>query len=92
MNKAVELIKSNPKGLRYSELQRGLQSCFPDTSPNTITESSWNLDVTRSEKIYKPTRGLFKYRLTSEEETERTTEEIPPTLRIDNQGLISKVI
>ncbi|MBU4501973.1 MAG: hypothetical protein KKA79_05230 [Nanoarchaeota archaeon] len=35
----------------------------------------------RSKKIYKLTRGLFKYRLTSEEETERTNEEISPTLR-----------
>ena len=80
-NKAVELIKSSPKGLRYSELQRGLQSCFPETSPNTIAGSSWNLDVTRREKIHKPTRGLFKYRLTDEEETEEILEEMPPTLR-----------
>jgi len=80
-NKAVELIKKSPKGLRYSELQRELQNCFPNTSPNTIVGSSWNLDVTRREKIYKPTRGLFKYKLTGEEEAEEITEEIPTTLR-----------
>lgn len=83
-NKAVELIKSSPKGLRYSELQRGLQSYFKDTSPNTIAGSSWNLDLTRGEKIYKPTRGLFKYRLAGEEETEEIAEKLPPTLREEN--------
>ena len=80
-NKAVELIKSSLKGLRYSELQRELQSCFPNISANTIAGSSWNLDVTRGKKIYKPTRGLFKYRLTGGEEIEEITEEIRPTLR-----------
>ncbi|MDY6820810.1 MAG: hypothetical protein SVN78_04220 [Deferribacterota bacterium] len=80
-NKAVELIKGSVKGLRWSELQRELRSCFPDISPNTITGSTWNLDVTRPNEITKPTRGLFKYRLTSEEETEEIAEETPATLR-----------
>jgi hypothetical protein len=80
-NKAVELIKNNAKGLRYSELQRELQSCFPNTSPNTIAGSSWDLDETRHKKIYKPTRGLFRYKLGSVEESEEIVEVITPTLR-----------
>lgn len=80
-DKAVELIKNSPRGLRYSELQHKLQECFPNTSPNTIDGSSWNLHVTRHEQIYKPTRGLFKYRSTGEDETEEAEEVVPTTLR-----------
>lgn len=77
-NKAVELIKNNPKGLRHAELQRELQNCFPGIKPTTIRGYSWNLHVTKSKQIYKPTMGLFK-RLTGEEEAEEITEETPIT-------------
>jgi hypothetical protein len=59
---AVALIRANPRGMRYSDLQRELQKRFPDTSPNTIAGSTWNLDSIYGREIHKPTRGLFKYR------------------------------
>ncbi len=78
--KAVELIKGNPKGLRYTELQRELQNYFPNTPPNTIKGSIWNLDVT-SKEVYKPTRGLFKYRFANEEEIEESIEITIPRIK-----------
>jgi len=79
-NKAVELVKNNPRGLRYSELMRELHNIFTDVPPKSIPASVWNLDVTRSKEIYKPTRGLFKYRLSEEEEISQV-EKLPPMLR-----------
>ncbi len=69
-DKAVEILKSHPTGLRYADLHRALVKAFPDTPLNTIQGSSWDLHNTRSKEIYKPTRGLFKYRLSTEEEIE----------------------
>ena len=77
-NKAVELIKNTPQGVRYSELQRELHSVFPNIPLKSIPSSIWNLDVTRSKEVYKPTRGLFKYRFSDEEEI---IEKPPPTLQ-----------
>lgn len=67
-DKAVELITSNPKGLRYSDLMRELTQYFPDTSRNTIEGSSWNIHITRSTEVIKPARGLFEDRFFEEEE------------------------
>ncbi len=59
--KAIEILKDNPKGMRWNELQKQLRQGFPDMSPNTIQGSTWNLD-TISDKVYKPSRGLWMYR------------------------------
>ncbi len=67
-NKAVELLKNNPAGLRYSELARELREVFPNVPPKSFPASFWNLDITRSKYVYKPTRGLFKYRFSDEQE------------------------
>ena len=79
-NKAVELLQNNPQGLRYSELMRELAKYF-DTSLDTIANAAWNIHDTRSKKVYKPARGLFKYRFSDEEEIEIEIEKPPPMLR-----------
>lgn len=61
-NKAVELLKNHPDGYRYADLHRELVKIFPEFPINTIQGSTWNLDDIRSEEIYKPSRGLFKYK------------------------------
>jgi hypothetical protein len=66
-NKAVELLKDNPQGLRYSELMRELAKHL-DVSLDTAANAAWNIHETKSEKVYKPARGLFKYRFSDEEE------------------------
>ncbi len=57
-NTAVELIKNNPKGLRYSELMRELAKYF-DMSPDTAASAAWDIHITRSKEVYKPARGLL---------------------------------
>jgi len=80
-DKAVELIRSNPEGVRYTELQRQLQNYFPSTSLDKFANSVWNLHITRGKEIYKPTRGLFKYRFAGEEEIGEIIEKPPPTVQ-----------
>ena len=78
-DKAVELLKNNPQGLRYYGLAEELTKYFPDTPENTVYSSVWNIHVTRSKEVYKPTRGLFKYRFSEEEIVE--IEKPPSTQR-----------
>ena len=84
-NKAVELIKSYPGGLRFSELKAKLREEFPVTDGKwTIDNAMWNIDITRSKEVYKPARGLFKYRSFIEGEisdTEKPMETISRHLR-----------
>ena len=69
--KALELIKSNPNGIRYSELIRAIKQEFPEIPENTIHGNIWDLETKFPQEIYKPARGLFKhvsYRAQAEEE------------------------
>jgi len=58
---AKEIIKSNPNGIRYSELVRRTKGELPDIPINTIHGNVWNLDVEYPKEVYKPTRGLFRH-------------------------------
>ncbi len=78
-DKAVELIKNNPQGLRYSEMINELAKYFK-MNPGNIANLVWDIHKTRSREVYKPTRGLFKYRFTAEEEISKV-EKPPPTLQ-----------
>jgi len=61
ISKAIEIIKNEPNGIRYSELTRKLKEIFPNFPIETIRGSIWNLDVTKPNEICKPVRGLFQY-------------------------------
>lgn len=80
-NKAVELLKNNPEGLRYSELMRELHNMFPDVPLKSIPATLWNLNISRSKEVYKPTRGLFKYRFFGDEEISEITKKLPLALQ-----------
>lgn len=56
--KALEVLESNPGGVRYSDLFRKLAEVLPDVPPNTIHGTIWDLDK-KNEQIIKPERGLF---------------------------------
>ncbi len=77
--KAVELLRNNPQGIRYSQLVNVIHDSFPDIPINTIQGTVWNLDVTISREVYKADRGLFRH--TSFKETQIASEEqaeVPP--------------
>ena len=59
--KALDLLKENPEGLRYTELLRQIcEESNTDFNPNTIAGSIWNLDAAYPNEVYKPSRGLFR--------------------------------
>ena len=59
--KAIELLKSNPQGMRTSQLIKAIQKDLPDVHPKTINGTVWKLPGTRPEEVYKPSRGLFRH-------------------------------
>jgi len=59
--KAIEILKSNPNGVRYSDLVRKIHEEFPEIPVNTIHGIVWNLETRVPDEVYKPARGLFRH-------------------------------
>lgn len=57
---AFDLLERNSPGLRFSELQRQIQMLDPKLKPSTINTSIWNLDAVFPDRVYKPSKGLFR--------------------------------
>ena len=77
-DKAFELLKDNPDGLRYSELVKFISESDEKLYRNTITGSIWNLDSQFPEKVYKPSRGLFRLVEFKDPETDELKKEVQP--------------
>lgn len=60
-DRAVELIREHPEGLRYSELHRKLMESTPSFNAGTINSSLWNLDVLMPREVWKPSKGLYRH-------------------------------
>ena len=61
VSKAIEILKLNSNGVRYSDLVRKIQEEIPDIPVNTIHGTVWNLETRVPTEIYKPARGLFRH-------------------------------
>jgi hypothetical protein len=59
--KAIELLKTTPNGLHYSELIRKIKEALPLANENTIRGTIWDLDRKASNGVYKAGRGLFMH-------------------------------
>ncbi|MCD6098561.1 hypothetical protein J7K18_06675, partial [bacterium] len=79
--KAIEILKSNPDGVRYSVLVRKISQEFPEIPVNTIDGTVWNLETRVPKEVYKPARGLFRHITFREEEI--SEEEQKPPLEIE---------
>lgn len=60
-SKAIEILESNPNGVRFSDLVRTIKGYLPDISVNTIHGTIWNLETREPKYVYKPARGLFRH-------------------------------
>ncbi len=74
--KAIEILKSNPSGIRYSDLVRKISQEFPEIPVNTIHGTVWNLETRVPDEVYKPARGLFRHVKFKEEEISEEEREI----------------
>ena len=63
INKLIfKLLKENPKGLHWSELLKKIKENNPNFHPKTVNGCVWKLLERFPDKVYKPSRGLFRLR------------------------------
>jgi len=58
--KAIELLEKHPSGLHWNELLAKIKASNPAFHPKTVNGCIWKLMQKYPEKIYKPSRGVFK--------------------------------
>lgn len=57
---AFELLEAHPEGVRWSELIRRIEASDPDLHPKTVNGCVWKLVEKFPERVYKPSKGLFR--------------------------------
>lgn len=57
---ALEQLKKHPDGVRYGDLVRLIETADASLKNNTIHGTVWDLATRLPEKVYKPSRGLFR--------------------------------
>lgn len=58
--KAIEILKGEPKGIRWVVLLKRVRAEIPDL-PKNIGGYLWNLDSLEPGKVYKPARGVWRH-------------------------------
>jgi len=58
--KALELLEQHPEGLRWSELLSKIKASDSSFHPKTINGCVWKLVQRFPDKVYKPSKGLFR--------------------------------
>jgi len=57
--RAIEIIRSEPTGVRYSAIIKRIHAESPEIPINTIHGNVWNLDVLFPSEVTKPARGVW---------------------------------
>jgi SLT domain-containing protein len=58
--RAFDLLERHPEGLRWSELLSMIIASDASFHPKTVNGCIWKLVDRYPDKIYKPSRGLFR--------------------------------
>ena len=58
--KAFELLEQHPEGLHFSELRSRIEASDPSFHPKTVNGCVWKLPRRFPDRVYKPSRGLFR--------------------------------
>jgi len=58
--KAFELLEQHPEGLHFSELHSKIEASDLSFHPKTVNGCVWKLPQKFPDKVYKPSRGLFR--------------------------------
>jgi hypothetical protein len=82
IEKAIEIIKSKPDGIRYSDLVKEIHKKYPRIPIKTIDGTVWNLEARVQNEVYKPARGLFRH--VSFREKEINKEEQKPSAEVED--------
>lgn len=57
---ALDLLEQYPEGLRWSELLLKIKELNPSFHPKTVNGCVWKLTERFPDKVYKPSKGLFR--------------------------------
>jgi hypothetical protein len=57
-----DLLKKNPEGIRWSELNKKIMESDPSFHSKTVNGCVWKLIEKYPDKVYKPKKGLFRLR------------------------------
>jgi Fe2+ or Zn2+ uptake regulation protein len=58
--KVFELLEKHPEGLHWSELLSKIKASDPTFHPKTVNGCIWKLVENFPDRIYKPSKGLFR--------------------------------
>lgn len=76
--KAFELLNGVPEGLRYSVLVRRIIEADGTFKQNTVHGTVWNLDERFPDRVYKPSRGLFRLTKFRATDTDQLKDDLVP--------------
>ncbi|TAK97050.1 hypothetical protein EPO05_00385 [Patescibacteria group bacterium] len=57
---ALRLLEQHPEGLRWSELLSKIKEADRGLHPKTVNGCVWKLVQRFPDKVYKPSKGLFR--------------------------------
>ena len=57
---AFELLEQHPEGMRFSELRSAIEASDRSLHPKTVNGCVWKLPQKFPDRVYKPSRGLFR--------------------------------
>ena len=57
---ALELLEQHPEGIRWVDLNAKVGEKDPSFHPKTINGCVWKLIERFPDKVYKPSKGLFR--------------------------------
>ena len=56
----LELLEEYPDGVRWVDLAEAVQTSDPSVHPKTLNGCIWRLAETFPDRVYKPSKGLFR--------------------------------
>lgn len=60
IEKIFELLEQHPEGLRWVDLRREIEVSDPTFHPKTVNGLIWKLTQKYPDKVYKPSKGVFR--------------------------------
>jgi len=75
---AFEHLKAHPEGIRFADLVRCILSSDTSLNQKTIHGTIWDLAIRFPERVYKPSRGLFRLTEFRDKNTDQLKAEFIP--------------
>lgn len=58
--KALEILDQKPEGIRWKDLNQAIQEAYSEFHPKTINGCVWKLTEKFPDKVFKPSKGVFR--------------------------------